>query len=179
MNLQAYKNSSSEEQEQATVFEWAEYQSNAYPELRFMYHPANEGKRSITAGATLKKVGLKKGVPDICLPAACGCYHGLYIEMKFGKNKPTKEQLEYLIFLNAQGYCVKVCYSADEAINTIAEYLKLKGRKTMNEEDIWCEDCKYFRKTNIFGEGKCDIDNHDTWYGCPKCKRFKKVGDTK
>ncbi len=124
-NLEAYKNSSSEELEQETVFAWAEYQANAHPELRFMYHIANEGKRSRTAGGRLRAVGMKRGVPDICLPAPRGNYHGLYVEMKFGKNKPTKEQLNYLIFLNSQGYFVKVCYSADEAIKTIAEYLKL------------------------------------------------------
>jgi hypothetical protein len=25
------------------------------------------------------------------------------------------------------------------------------------------------------GEGKCDIDNHSTWYGCPICKKYKGV----
>ncbi len=124
-NLEAYKNTSSEELEQETVFAWAEYQVNAHPELRFMYHIANEGKRSRMAGGRLRAVGMKRGVPDICLPAPKGIYHGLYVEMKFGKNKPTKEQQDYLIFLNSQGYFVKVCYSADEAIKTIAEYLKL------------------------------------------------------
>ncbi len=125
-SLIAYKNTSSEEQEQETVFAWAVYQSKAYPELEFMYHPANEGKRSLSAGAQLKRAGLKKGVPDICLPVPRGRYHGLYIEMKFGKNKPTPEQLRYLIFLNQQGYFVQVCYSADETIKAITEYLRLE-----------------------------------------------------
>src|SRR5690349_23481389 len=39
--------------------------------------------------------GLKKGVPDICLAAPKGVYHGLYIEMKVRPNKASEEQLKW------------------------------------------------------------------------------------
>ena len=26
------------------------------------------------------------------------------------------------------------------------------------------------------GEGECDIDNHDTWYGCPICEKYELKG---
>jgi hypothetical protein len=26
------------------------------------------------------------------------------------------------------------------------------------------------------GEGECDIDNHDTWYGCPICEKAELKG---
>ena len=52
--------------------------------------------RDIRTAANLKKEGVKRGVPDICLPVSRGKYHGLYIEMKAGKNKPSKEQKEWI-----------------------------------------------------------------------------------
>ena len=69
-------------------------------------------------------MGLKNGVPDICLPAPRGKYHGLYIEMKVGRNTPTDSQAKYLEFLTAQGYCAVWCVGANNAINTIKSYLK-------------------------------------------------------
>ena len=56
--------------EQQTVLEWAQWQRGKYPELDLLYHIPNEGKRSAANGAVLKRAGLKKGVPDLCLPVA-------------------------------------------------------------------------------------------------------------
>lgn len=52
----------------------------------------------------MRSEGLKSGVPDLCLPVARSGYHGLYIELKAGKNKPTDNQLAWLEVLEAQGY---------------------------------------------------------------------------
>ena len=114
----------SETEEQVAVFEWALLNSGKYPELKFMYHVANEGKRTARFGAELKRMGLKNGVPDIVLPAPRGSYHGLYIEMKVGQNRPTAAQKEFLEFLKTQNYATAVCYSAEAAINVIKFYLK-------------------------------------------------------
>ena len=48
----------------------------------------------------------------------------MYIELKFGKNKATKAQEEYMAMLNAQGYKTAVCYGADEAKAEIMDYLQ-------------------------------------------------------
>jgi hypothetical protein len=113
--------------EQQTVAEWAEWSTGKYPELKLLYHITNEGKRSLANGAALKRAGLKKGVPDLCLPCAKGGYHALYIEMKKDKKcKPTKDQKEWLANLNAAGNLAVVCHSADEAIETLKRYLNLK-----------------------------------------------------
>ena len=48
------------------------------------------------------------------------------------------------------------------------------------EKDVlWCEECEYFGHADMGGEGACDFDGHDTWYGCPACKIFspKDVAD--
>ena len=85
-------------------------------------HIPNESKRSAIYGAMLKRMGLRSGFPDLFIPLARGIYHGLFIEMKYGKNKPTKEQEKWLVLLSAEGYACAVCYGADEAINIIKTY---------------------------------------------------------
>lgn len=127
---------SSESLEQQKIFAWAEQMAYAYPDLDLMYHIPNEGKRSIYTGNKLKKEGLKKGVPDICLPVPSGKYAGLYIEMKFGNNKTTSEQENYLYRLSKRGYAVKVCYSSEEGINTIKQYYKLSENQCLNCKNI-------------------------------------------
>ena len=114
----------SEDDELEAVFEWAAVMERAYPCLRLMYHTPNEGKRSVAAGARLKRKGLRPGVPDICLPCPRGGYHGLYIELKVGKGRPTADQREYLRLLEGEGYFVALCYSAASAIRTIDAYMR-------------------------------------------------------
>lgn len=115
-----------EAEEQEALFVWAEYQSAAHPELRLLYHIPNEGKRSVAYGAALRRQGMKKGVPDLCLPVARGKYHGLYIEMKAGRNKPTVDQQWWLEALERQGFCAVWCSGWERAKEEISEYLILK-----------------------------------------------------
>ncbi len=89
-------------------------------------HIPNEGKRSVSYAAILKSMGLRSGFPDLFVPRARGGYHGLFIEMKYGKNKTTKEQKEWLERLSAEGYACAVCYGAAEAIKTIESYNRRK-----------------------------------------------------
>lgn len=113
-----------ESNEQQTLVAWARCMEGRWPELRMLYHIPNEGKRSQRTGARLKAEGLKSGVPDICLPVARGGHHGLYIELKRRKDsKVTKEQLEWIADLVAQGYVAAVCRGCDEAISLITRYL--------------------------------------------------------
>lgn len=119
----------SETTEQILLFAWARNTESALPELKLLYHVPNEGKR--TNGALLKAAGLKSGVPDICLPVARDGFHGLYIELKFGRNKPTKSQHDFMELLKANGYAAAVCYGAEEARNTILDYLT-PGKKERN-----------------------------------------------
>ena len=114
-----------EEVEQITLFSWAEFAKNKYPELDLMYHVPNEGKRSAAMGARLKAEGLKAGVPDVCLPTAHGGYIGLYIEMKVKPNKPTEQQTQWLRDLRGAGHFTAVCYTWEEAKDLIEEYIRL------------------------------------------------------
>lgn len=115
----------SEAQEQRALFQWAGLAEQRYPELRLLHHIPNGGKREARTAINLKREGVKAGVPDICLPVARGEYHGLYIELKAGKNKTSSRQEEWIKLLIEQGYYVKVCYGWLEARDVIEEYLEL------------------------------------------------------
>ena len=111
--------------EQIKLFRWAAWAVNQYPELELLYHIPNGGSRNTIEAANLKRQGVKAGVPDLCLPAPKGKYHGLYIEMKYGDNKPTKKQQEWIEKLTRQGYAVSVCWSYEAAKAELEKYLKL------------------------------------------------------
>jgi hypothetical protein len=103
------------------------------PELRLLHAIPNgaklpwlrdkRGQRFSPQAFKLKAEGLRSGVPDLCLPAPRKGYHGLYIELKHGDNKPTDDQVWWLDRLSEQGYLALVCWEADEAIEAIGEYL--------------------------------------------------------
>ncbi len=68
--------------------------------------------------------GLRAGVPDLMLPVPSGQFHGLWIELKCGRNKPTRPQLEWIRRLSIQGYkCAVVWDSVEDVMAIIDEYL--------------------------------------------------------
>lgn len=113
----------SEATEQEALIAWCMVFENRYPELKMIFHIPNGGSRNRIEAANLKRQGVKAGVPDLCLPVPKNGYHGLYIEMKYGKNKPTDKQEEWLESLRQHGYETAVCYSADEAREVIKKYI--------------------------------------------------------
>lgn len=110
---------------QEALFQWTQYQQNRYPELKLLYHIPNGGKRDAKTAIALKRQGVKAGVPDLHLPVARGGYHGLYIELKVGKNKATELQKEWIADLTQQGYLAVVCYGWQEAAEQLVNYLEL------------------------------------------------------
>lgn len=95
-----------------------------YPELRWLFHIPNGGARDAITGARLKAEGVKPGVPDLCLPVARQGHTALYVEMKYGRNKPAPVQEEWLTGLTDLGARCVVCYSAQEAFTEIMAYLR-------------------------------------------------------
>ena len=113
-----------EAQEQKFLFQWAGLARQKFPELELLFHVPNGGRREEREAASLKKQGVKAGVPDLVLPVARGEYFGLYIELKVGKNKPKEHQLKWIDQLKEQGYFVMVCYGWLEAREVITNYLE-------------------------------------------------------
>ena len=97
-----------------------------YCDLRKLpvYHVPNGGSRNKLEAANLKRQGVRAGVPDLCFPVALRGYHGMYIEMKAGKNTITDAQGEWLELLSRNGYYTAVCYGFENARRVIDWYFE-------------------------------------------------------
>lgn len=137
----------SEDTEQITVIQWAEWNTEKYPELKWLHHCPNGGSRNKQEAVKLKQMGVKSGISDLCLPYPKGTYCGLYIEMKYGSNRQQPMQKEFLADMAAAGHFVATCYSAEDAIAVIEDYLNL--------EPAEINGCELFIPNNsILKEGK-------------------------
>lgn len=119
-NFKSHVLASSETAEQSTVVEWCDLLHIP------IVHIPNEGKRSVSYAARMKRMGLRSGFPDLLVPLARGGYHGLFIEMKYDKGRTSPEQDNWLSLLSAEGYACAVCYNAAEAIKIIENYNRRK-----------------------------------------------------
>jgi hypothetical protein len=125
----------SEHDEQVLVIRWAKLQEKRWPELRWLiaipngaklaYRKDENGRRKgpPPQAIKLKAEGMKAGVSDLFLPFARGGFFGLWVEIKFDKNKPTKDQEAFQDDMAEWGYCAVVCWSAGETITELENYL--------------------------------------------------------
>lgn len=121
------KNPVSEQQHQLNVIAWSEVMRAEFPELRLMFHVANERICDPRQGANLRRLGVRRGVPDLCLPVPRGRYHGLFIELKTEKGHTSDEQEWWGENLSAQGYLWRVCHGWEAAVTVIQQYLSYGG----------------------------------------------------
>ena len=138
------KKATPEHDEQVALFYWAELNSNKIPSLKLLMAIPNGASYGGGGGRwniakRMKDEGVKKGVPDVFLPVPMMYMDentneigkvsaGLWIEMKAGKNKPSDEQNWWIEQLEEMGYRVEVCYSSQEAIDVINDYLDLNSK---------------------------------------------------
>ena len=126
-----------EHDEQACFIQWLATLYPQYPELRLGYAIINgaklpysrnkKGERFSREATRLKAEGLTPGIPDWCLPCPRGIYHGLYIELKHGNNKPSANQRAVLRGLANQGYRVAVAWEFEGMQRALLDYLLLPG----------------------------------------------------
>ena len=147
-----------------------------HPEACLIYHIPNGGSRGETrasarrAGAEMKQAGAKSGVPDLHLPVARRCWHGLYIELKKpdGSGKLSDEQVWFVKKLSEQGYLVGICDNWRDAYELIRMYLALSAVTT--EELIEkcavpeCSSFRVFDPKDYFGK-----------YGRSKARKARKT----
>ena len=117
---------------QKSFFQWLRWAHRDLYETAFAI--PNGGLRNVIVAKKLKAEGVKAGVPDVLIAYPVSIYHGLFIEFKAGKNKPTKEQLDMIEKLRKRGYHCAVCYNIDHAMDLVDRYvlgvdniLKFKG----------------------------------------------------
>lgn len=114
----------SEAQEQRAFFSYVGFKANQNSLYKNIFAIPNGGSRNPLEAKNLKLQGVKAGVPDIAVMIPNKEYHGLFIEMKVGKNKTTEKQDMMITNLRNVGYHCIVCYSSQEAIKELEEYLK-------------------------------------------------------
>lgn len=108
-----------EDQEQSILANWLDKNKILF------YHVPNGGSRNLIEAVKLKRMGVKAGVPDICIPVARKGHHGLYCELKRRAGGVVSESQAYwLEQLKLQGYYVFVAKGADEAIKCIKNYME-------------------------------------------------------
>lgn len=113
----------SEHEHQAALFSFVRLYQDQIPELRLLFAIPNGGWRHIATAKRLKDEGVRKGIPDMMFPVARQGYHGLFIEIKVGRNCPTIDQQAWIDALTNQGYRCEVCYSWTEAVQVIWRFL--------------------------------------------------------
>ena len=118
----------SEHLEQVALFQILALYEERYPVLRWIFAIPNGGKRHPATAMKMKQEGVRRGIPDICIPYPVDEWAGCYVEMKFGKGRLTKEQQEFIeAFQNT--HKIYVCYSAIEAAHAIGKYLGIDELK--------------------------------------------------
>ena len=78
--------------------------------------------------------GYVKGFPDIFIYEPRGTYHGLAIEIKTLKGRPTKEQKQWIDDLNERCYRASIKKGWDEIIKEIDFYFSLPYYYITNEK---------------------------------------------
>lgn len=105
---------------QQLIYLWFHDEFKQYRGL--LYHNYNN-PRSIIQGAKLIGLGLVKGNPDLTLAISNGIYSAMYIELKFGNEKPKIDQIIQIDRLQKAGNYVCMCNNFDDAKEEIISYL--------------------------------------------------------
>lgn len=97
---------------QIACVRWFRYEYKRYSNVFFAI--PNGGNRNAVTGAILKAEGVLAGVADLFLSLPRNGFHGLYIEMKCGKNNQTATQQLFQSEVEKHGYKYIVVRSFDE-----------------------------------------------------------------
>ena len=119
-----------EDEHQTALTQWARMMRTQYPALQLYHHIPNGYKRT---AARLIGQGVHSGVPDVFIPVARGGYHGIYVELKTGDNRPTPNQNEFMSGAMAEGYYCAVCYGWPCAAAVIEDYLRMPATDRRDE----------------------------------------------
>ena len=103
----------SEFSEQSSLFTWARLPAvrAKFKGIDLLEGSMNGVKLTKAQAGKAKAAGMLRGSHDIKLPVRRGPYIGLSIELKYGKNKPTEEQLWYGQRLTEEGWKVEYAWS--------------------------------------------------------------------
>jgi len=109
-----------EDSMQAACVRWFRLQ---YPQ-RVIFAVPNGGRRNPREAARLRMQGVLSGVADLCVPEPHNGFHGMFVELKFGKNKTTDAQEKFLDAMRDRGYYTAVCYSVTDFVEAVKLYFR-------------------------------------------------------
>lgn len=114
----------SEDQEQTALAQYLDMRFGEYG----WFHPPNGGSRNVIEATKLKRMGVKKGVPDVIIPCACVMidkyYNACAIELKRTKGgRVSPEQDRWHHELERRGWLVRVCHGSGSAIDFVESLL--------------------------------------------------------
>lgn len=135
----------SEFHEQCALFEWARNPAvqRKYPGIDLLEASLNGVHLHKAQAGKAKAAGLLAGALDLNLPVARGPYHGLRIEMKYGKNKMSDEQVWYATRLVEEGWRVATCWNWEAAKHVIVEYLTTEDMFAPAGAAMQCAKCGF------------------------------------
>jgi hypothetical protein len=113
---------------QAALFRWLRVTKyRGRPIADFAWHTPNGGRRNPREAQRFRLLGVKPGVPDVFVAIPRDGSHGLFLELKAGRNTLTETQLGVQADLLSQGFAVREARSWDEAAQIVAVYLDVRG----------------------------------------------------
>jgi hypothetical protein len=105
-----------------------------YPKIAcYAIHIANQRKTNWFNANHLKRMGVKKGVPDLFFPKPKGQYHGLWIEVKSKTGKPSKEQIAFMDTAKSDMYWASFAYGAQDVVDIVCIYFDVPAVKVLGE----------------------------------------------
>jgi hypothetical protein len=120
-----------EHQEQVSVIEWVIEHEEEFPVLKTLYAIPNGGHRHMAEAIRLRDEGVRKGIPDLCLPCSRHGFNALYIEMKSKSGSVSDDQIAMIEMLVDQDNMAVICWDALSAIRTIQDYLAEKRGRSV------------------------------------------------
>jgi hypothetical protein len=115
-----------EQIEQCKLMDWIRSRPDLEP---YVFHIGNERKTSVQQGRLLKRMGVRSGVSDLFIGIPQGNMHGMFLELKVGKNKPTDSQEKFMMDFAQQGYHCVWSVGFEAAKKAILDYLQIPFSK--------------------------------------------------
>ena len=115
----------SEHQVQRAFVSWFRVAHRKIYDSGALFAIPNGGKRLELEAKRLKAEGVYAGASDLILLVPRGQYHGLCLEMKTIGGTLSPEQEAWLLSRRLDGYATDVCYTYEQAVESVTDYLNL------------------------------------------------------
>lgn len=123
------KPDNAEEREQIYLFDFMRHahfrhsDGSLRPVVKYLFAIPNGGHRHPVTAAKMKAAGVKPGVSDLFLAYPHQDKHGLWIELKVGKGKPSRDQLAWIDSMVEVDYLAMVVWGWKSVVDSVDAYL--------------------------------------------------------